>query len=311
MADRYEINHNGEIVIGLSARCGDQTQILQDLFSQYGWNCIEESKEGSCHRLRLYHANCESRSINVYSGTIRNESRNAYEKKIQLGTGCDVKKRSKEDTIILGIYVYNENDSYKDAIFVGYPIDERIHYETNPSIRGTFVNKLLIQAKTSGFVYDDEHNSVGFRAEFIYYYLANYYKIHYKNDMFPKIQEIAGTNDAKLVDSEDQKELFRRWMGKQFKEIGEKYVSNMIKPYISQMEKGYEKFEKYHGYDSVFQIQDADLLEEYMEYLFHAKEFDVFNEKDGNKACSNGFFKYKEFLQEENTSLQLLKFFKS
>lgn len=51
----------------------------------------------------------------------------------------------------------------------GYPIDERINYDTNPSIRGTFVNKILIQAKTTGFVYDEEHNSVGFRADFIYY----------------------------------------------------------------------------------------------------------------------------------------------
>lgn len=92
MADRYEINHDGEIVIGESALCADQTKVLQDLFSQYGWKCIEEEKEGSCHKLRLEHASCDSRIINVYSGTIRNESRNAYEKKIQLGTVSDPRK---------------------------------------------------------------------------------------------------------------------------------------------------------------------------------------------------------------------------
>ena len=53
MADRYEINHSGEIVVGESALCADQTKMLQDLFSQYGWSCTEEGKEGSCHKLRL------------------------------------------------------------------------------------------------------------------------------------------------------------------------------------------------------------------------------------------------------------------
>ena len=127
--------------------------------------------------------------INVYIGTIRNEARNPYEKKIQLGTASDPKTKSKEDTIILGIYVYNANDTFKDAIFVGYPIDDSIRYDTNPSIRGTFVNKLLIQAKTKGFVYDEEHNSVGFRAEFIFYYLENHYDIHYNKKVIPKMDD--------------------------------------------------------------------------------------------------------------------------
>ena len=45
MADRYEINHSGEIVVGESALCADQTKMLQDLFSQYGWSCTEEGKK--------------------------------------------------------------------------------------------------------------------------------------------------------------------------------------------------------------------------------------------------------------------------
>lgn len=190
MADeRYEINHDGEIVVGDSALCNDQSKMLKDLFSQYGWSCTEENKEGACRRLRLTHPGNESKMINVYSGTIRNEARNPYEKKIQLGTASDPKTKSKEDTIILGIYVYNANDTFKDAIFVGYPIDDSIRYDTNPSIRGTFVNKLLIQAKTKGFVYDEEHNSVGFRAEFIFYYLENHYDIHYNKKVIPKMDD--------------------------------------------------------------------------------------------------------------------------
>ena len=304
MADRYEINHDGEIVIGESALCADQTKVLQDLFSQYGWKCIEEEKEGSCHKLRLEHASCDSRIINVYSGTIRNESRNAYEKKIQLGTVSDPRKKSKKDTIILGIYVFNANDSFKDAIFVGYPIDERINYDTNPSIRGTFVNKILIQAKTTGFVYDEEHNSVGFRADFIYYYLSNYYNIHYENTVIPKMDDTVGVD---ATDSKDQKEKFKIWMSSQLKANGQPYSANTITSYIGQMERGYAEFEKFHDYVSVFQIQDAEELKEYMDYLFNAEGFDAFNEKAGNKDCSNGFVKYRQFLDEnENFSSELV-----
>lgn len=298
MADRYEINHSGEIVVGESALCADQTKMLQDLFSQYGWSCTEEGKEGSCHKLRLEHSSCDSRTINVYSGTIRNESRNAYEKKIQLGTASDPRKKSKKDTIILGIYVFNANDTFKDAIFVGYPVDERINYDTNPSIRGTFVNKILIQAKTTGFVYDEEHNSVGFRSDFIYYYLSNYYNIHYENNIIPKMDD---TVAADLTDPKDQKERFKIWMSSQLKANGEPYSANTIASYIGQMERGYTEFEKYHNYESVFQIQNAEDLKEYTDYLFNADGFDAFNEKAGNKACSNGFVKYGQFLAEEES----------
>ena len=67
------------------------------------------------------------------------------------------------------------------------PLRMQFNYDTNPSIRGTFVNKILIQAKNTGFVYDEEHNSVGFRSDFIYYYLSNYYNIHYENNIIPNL----------------------------------------------------------------------------------------------------------------------------
>lgn len=202
MADRFEINHEGKIVVGESALCADQSRMLVNLFSQYGWTCSEVDKQGACHVLQLTSPSAESVTINVFSGSIRNEARNAYEKKIQLGTSKDPRKCSKKNTIILGIYVYEANDSVKDAVFVGYPIDEKINYDTNPSIRGTFVNKLLLQAKTKGFVYDKEHNSVGFRSEFAFFYLDNYYDIHYNNDNVPKMGD--SSSDAGETENEDK-----------------------------------------------------------------------------------------------------------
>ena len=176
---RYNINHNGQIVQHESALCADQSKVINDLFSQFGWMCEETNTEGPRRELLLNDKNGITKKITVFSGRIRNEHRNSYEMKIQLGNAFDPRLSPKENTIILGIYVFEANDSYKDAIYVGYPIDDNINYDSNPSLRGAFVNKLLIDAKNEGFVYYKERNTVGFRAEFAFYYLKHFYDIHY------------------------------------------------------------------------------------------------------------------------------------
>ena len=198
--ERYEINHDGVIVSHESALCSDLDKMLTSLFNQYGWTSEIVDKKGSCRRILLKDANGKSKYINVYCGTIRNEARNPYEKKIQLGTVTDPKEKSKEDTLIIGVYVFEKNDGISDAIFVGYPIDESIRYDTNPSIRGTFVNQLLIDTKNNGFIYDKEHNTVGFLAPFVYYYLDNHYDLHYTSDKYP---DVSYDDDQNLALAED------------------------------------------------------------------------------------------------------------
>ena len=85
-------------------------------------------------------------SINLFIGNVRNESRNSYEKKIQLN-GLDPRQYKDGITIILGFYVFNKDDKIKDSIIVGYPVKQDINYPSNPSLRRTFVNKILIDAK--------------------------------------------------------------------------------------------------------------------------------------------------------------------
>lgn len=199
--ERYEINHDGVIVSHESALCSDLDKMLTSLFNQYGWTSEIVDKKGSCRRILLKDANGKSKCINVYCGTIRNEARNPYEKKIQLGTVSDPKEKSKEDTLIIGVYVFEENDGISDAIFVGYPIDEAIRYDTNPSIRGTFVNQLLIDTKNNGFIYDKEHNTVGFLAPFVYYYLDNHYDLHYTSEKYPEVSYDDEQNLALAEDS--------------------------------------------------------------------------------------------------------------
>ena len=201
--ERYEINHDGLIVSHKSALCSDLDKMLTSLFNQYGWTSEIVDKNGSCRRILLKDANEKSKSINVYCGTIRNEARNPYEKKIQLGTVTDPKKKSKEDTLIIGVYVFEENDGISDAVFVGYPIDDKVRYDANPSIRGTFVNQLLIDAKNNGFIYDKEHNTVGFLAPFIYYYLDNHCNLHYSSGKYPEVSYEDEPDACQVESTED------------------------------------------------------------------------------------------------------------
>ena len=205
--ERYEINHDGAIVPHESALCSDLDKMLMSLFNQFGWTAEIIDKKGACRRILLKDANGKSKYINVYCGTIRNEARSPYEKKIQLGTVTDPKEKSKEDTIILGVYVFEENDGISDAIFVGYPIDDSIRYDTNPSIRGTFVNQLLIDTKNNGFIYDKEHNTVGFLSPFIYYYLDNHYNLHYTSNKHPELSYDFEQNDMSSSGTKTESKL--------------------------------------------------------------------------------------------------------
>ena len=175
---RYEIDHQGQIVEKETELCADLNSIIEQLFSQNGWTYQENDKSGSFRNITITNASNNQYTLNVYSGTIRNERRNPYEKKIQL-SGKDPRAQQDQDTIILGVYVFNANDRLADAIIVGYPIDNSINYDTNPSLRGVFADKILQQAKLKGFVVDASKNLVAFRPEFIFYYLDHYKQIHY------------------------------------------------------------------------------------------------------------------------------------
>lgn len=181
-AVRYEINHDGQIVKGQAALSNRLDDLVNDMFSQFGWNYYEESKQSTHRVAKLISPENKEYILDLFTARIRNEKRSPYEKKIQLSKE-DPRKYQDNITLILGFYVYEESDSINDAIIVGYPIDSHINYETNPSIRGTFVNDILYKAKINGICIDKERKMVGFRPEFIYFYLNEYRRIHgYEKD---------------------------------------------------------------------------------------------------------------------------------
>lgn len=175
---RYEINHEGKLEQKTTELSSDLNSLVENLFSQFGWKYQESEKSGCYRNITIKHDLGFEKVLNVYSGNIRNEKRNIYEKKIQL-SGKNPKVHKKEDTLILGFYVFNKEDSVKESIIVAYPVDESINYESNPSLRGVFVNKILVEAKVKGFSQDLTKNIVAFRPEFIFYYINNLERIHY------------------------------------------------------------------------------------------------------------------------------------
>lgn len=175
---RYELNHDGVVLEAETALCANKDAIIDEMLAQYNHTVVENLKDGPYRKFTITDANNNTIVLNVFSGNIRNEARNPYEKKIQLN-GKDPRPLKAQNTIIIGIYVFHANDSLSDVLIVGYPIDDNTNYDTNPSLRGTFVNKILQEGKNSGFCYDEETKRVCFRPEFFYYYLNNYKKLHY------------------------------------------------------------------------------------------------------------------------------------
>lgn len=145
----------------------EKKQILLHIFERYNW-----------HVKRLVHINgsnweieCESNAstlkINLFISSIRDESRQDDEFKMQLGTTYPTENRDGWLNVVLGIYVI-KGATTNDYILAGYDIS-RFNFETNPSIRGTRTSGLQ-KAYSLGMYFTDK--SVMFRPDFIYYYLV-------------------------------------------------------------------------------------------------------------------------------------------
>lgn len=180
---RKQVDLNGRIIDAdtkiLSTK--NLTLVIKDLLSQNNWE-IEKFEAGQLAGstkliLRHKYNKNEVYDLNLYYANIRDESRNEFEKKIQLGSK-DPRELNNKDTIIIGVYAIEKNPKLEDVLFVGYPIDQNINYNTNPSIRKTFVDNILLKTRTRGFYFDKETRYVGFNSNFIFYYLDNFTRFH-------------------------------------------------------------------------------------------------------------------------------------
>lgn len=175
---RIEIDNAGNLVTTIpSALSANLDALVQDLFSQNSWTYVENSKSGAYRDVTLTAPDGTVYNLDLFTANVRNESRNDAEKKIQLG-GADPRIYTANITLILGFYVNNPTASIGEAVIVGYPVKGATNYPTNPSLRSTFVDGILVNAKRNGFSWDQVNGVVAFRPEFIFYYVQNYKRFH-------------------------------------------------------------------------------------------------------------------------------------
>lgn len=146
-----------------------QQEVLRSIFEQQNWKTTRiENILGSHWKVETA---CESFSwkINLYISSIRDESRQPDEFKMQLGTSYPESDEPGWVNLVLGIYTISDGVNPNEYILSGYEIT-RYDFSTNPSIRGTRTTGLQ-KAKIFGMYKTDK--SVLFRPEFIYYYIES------------------------------------------------------------------------------------------------------------------------------------------
>ncbi len=146
-----------------------QQEVLRSIFEQQNWKTTRiENISGSHWKVETA---CESFSwkLNLYISSIRDESRQPDEFKMQLGNSYPDSDEPGWVNLVLGIYTISDGINPVEYILSGYEIT-RYDFSTNPSIRGTRTNGLQ-KAKIFG-MYTTE-KSVLFRPEFLYYYIES------------------------------------------------------------------------------------------------------------------------------------------
>ena len=178
---RYEVNSNGELVVGVPKVCSNRKEIIEQLFSRFGWQYELLSEISQAHfHIKVTNTNLDkSYTFHLFHGNVRKEDpdRNRAEKKIQLG-GLDPREYKDDMCIILGVYIY-ETESIDDAVIVAWPLEEEKNYPNNPSLRVNMKQDVL-PAKNGGIYFDRTtgKNIVVFQPDFIYYYLEHYKDLH-------------------------------------------------------------------------------------------------------------------------------------
>lgn len=182
--DRWEVAHDGTLYVGKPANTSEinNEAMLKKLLSQNNWSCEIKEKKGCYYKVIIENEKLNlSKTLNIYFANIRKEDprRNKEEKKIQLGANKDPRENTDYPTIILGMYVCNENDDIDKSIIVAWPLEQDKNYPDNPSLRVN-MRKNIQQAKIYGINIDSTSGKrlVSFRPEFIFYYIENYEKLH-------------------------------------------------------------------------------------------------------------------------------------
>jgi len=177
-----EINYNGNIVTKVLEQSKKSLEIVLDTLNQNCWEAKHIPSDTEYYSIQLKHAIVDiTYTLKIYLANLKFDvDPSRYEFKninLSLRKNDPVEISRKDDpntlTLILGVYVFKEDDNYKDAILVGFPINkEQKFIGGNPSLRVKYY--LLQKAKIFGFAQwknTSAHLFCAFRPEFIFHYL--------------------------------------------------------------------------------------------------------------------------------------------
>ena len=146
-----------------------QREIIRNIFSQNSWTVQSIENVNGSHWKIISSCQDNELKINLFISSIRDESRQPDEFKMQLGSTYPVNDEVGWITTVLGIYIIDDGNSPQEYILSGYDI-QNYDFSGNPSIRGTRTSGLQ-KAKIFGF-YSTEKSYL-FRPDFLYYYITN------------------------------------------------------------------------------------------------------------------------------------------
>lgn len=174
MADTHlQVNHDGstserKTSLWPSSK-SSQELVIKSIFEHNGWSVSTIQNISGSHWKIKVSCPIKELNLNLYISSIRDESRQPDEFKMQLGTSYPTDEEDGWINLVLGIYAIEEDGYPTEYILSGYEIT-RYDFSSNPSIRGTRTNGLQ-KARLIGMYVTEK--SVLFRPEYIYYYIES------------------------------------------------------------------------------------------------------------------------------------------
>lgn len=180
MADTHlQVNHDGstserKTSLWPSSK-SSQELVLKSIFEHNGWSVSSIQNISGSHWKIKVSCPIKELKLNLYISSIRDESRQPDEFKMQLGTSYPTDEEDGWINLVLGIYAIEEDGYPTEYILSGYEIT-RYDFSSNPSIRGTRTSGLQ-KARLIGMYVTEK--SVLFRPEYIYYYIESQRNKHF------------------------------------------------------------------------------------------------------------------------------------
>lgn len=174
MADTHlQVNHDGstserKTSLWPSSK-SSQELVIKSIFEHNGWSVSTIQNISGSHWKIKVSCPIKELNLNLYISSIRDESRQPDEFKMQLGTSYPTDEEDGWINLVLGIYAIEEDGYPTEYILSGYEIT-RYDFSSNPSIRGTRTYGLQ-KARLIGMYVTEK--SVLFRPEYIYYYIES------------------------------------------------------------------------------------------------------------------------------------------